>query len=116
MQRIRIKYTKEDPVKFISHLDLCRVFERAIRRADIPIAFSQGYNPRMRIDFGVPIKLGLTSDNLYIDLYLQDWRNPDSVKDQINSVLPEGIKILEAKAVDPKGPSLQSLNSPKNVL
>ncbi|MCX5750630.1 MAG: TIGR03936 family radical SAM-associated protein, partial [Candidatus Saganbacteria bacterium] len=62
MQRLRIKYTKEDPVRFIGHLDFIKIFEKAMRRTDLPVAYSQGFNPRMQISWGLPLALGITSD------------------------------------------------------
>lgn len=96
MQRIRIKYTKGPEVKFISHLDIIRTFERAIRRADIPIGFSRGYNPRMSISWGPPLSVGIGSVCELADLYIEGWTKPNKLIEALNAVLPAGIKILEA--------------------
>lgn len=94
MQRIRIKYKKE--LKFIGHLDMVRLWERALRRTDLPSAYSEGFNPRQKLSFGPPLPLGFTSDCEYLDIYLERWTNPLAVKDQLNDVLPPGIEITEA--------------------
>ncbi len=94
MQRIRIKYKKE--LKFIGHLDMVRLWERALRRTDLPAAYSEGFNPRQKLSFGPPLPLGFTSDCEYLDMYLERWTNPIAVKERLNDVLPPGIEITEA--------------------
>jgi len=108
MQHIRIKFTKGEPVKFISHLDLMRVFERAVRRAEIPIKYSEGFNPQPRISFGIPTSVGMASLSEYADFDLESWMNPQQFKDKLNASLPKDIRILEAKIISPKELSLSS--------
>lgn len=91
---IKITYTKGDEVKFISHLDLIRVFERAIRRANLPIAYSQGFNPRMKISYGQALKVGQTSNSEEAKLTFEKEIAPEEVVDRLNAVLPKGIKLL----------------------
>jgi radical SAM-linked protein len=59
-QLVRVKYCKDGPIKYISHLNLGQVFTRALRRADIPVVISGGFNPRFRISFGPPLPLGIS--------------------------------------------------------
>lgn len=99
MQRIRIKYTKGEEIKFISHRDLMRVFQRAIRRADIPITYSQGFNPHMKISWGNALKLGKTSEEEFAVLALDSFARPQEIKQKLNRQLPKGIEILEANLV-----------------
>ncbi len=99
MQQIRIKFTKGEEIKFISHRDLMRVFQRAIRRADIPIASSQGFNPHTKISWGNALKLGRTSDNEYAVLHIESWIKPQELMHRLNQELPKGIEILEANLV-----------------
>ena len=108
MQRIRIKFKKGLEVKFISHLDIIRTFERAIRRAELPVAFSQGFNPRMRISWGPPLSIGIESDCEMSDLYLESLMDQKKTIESLNQTLPSGLKILEAKLIDLKEPSLDS--------
>jgi radical SAM-linked protein len=68
--RLVIKYTKEERVKYISHLDFLRLVQRAIRRADIPVAYSQGFNPHPRLSFASALAVGVTSEGEYLDIYL----------------------------------------------
>ena len=108
MQRIRIKFTKGPEAKFTSHLDVIRCFERTIRRTDLPIAYSSGFNPRMRIAWGPPLQLGFESVCEMADIEIDGWIKPADLKDKINSALPKGFKVLEAVLADPKGTSLAS--------
>lgn len=108
MQHIRVKYSKEKELQFIGHLDLVRVFERAVRRSSLPIAYSQGFNPKMRISYGTPLPLGITSDAEYADFEIDGWIKPDILKDELNSKLPPGLKILETKIIGPKEGSLMA--------
>ena len=91
---IRLKFTKGNEVKYISHLDLMRVFQRAIRRTGIPISYSSGFNPHQEISFGAPLSLGVTSNAEYVDIKLAEEMAAEEIKNRLNSSLPEGIKIL----------------------
>ena len=99
MQRIKIKYTKGKEIKFISHRDLMRVFIRAIRRAELPIAYSQGFNPHMKISWGQALKLGKTSEEEYATLQFDGWVKPQTVMEKLNQQLPPGIEILESSVI-----------------
>jgi radical SAM-linked protein len=99
MPRIRIKYTKSEEVKFISHRDLMRTFQRAIRRAEIPISYSQGFNPHMKISWGQALKVGKTSSGEYAKLQLESFIRPQELMQKLNKQLPQGIEILEANLV-----------------
>lgn len=91
---IRLKFTKGNEVKYISHLDLMRVFQRAIRRTGIPIAYSSGFNPHQELSFGAPLSLGVTSNAEYVDIKLAEAMDIQDIKNRLNSSLPEGIRIL----------------------
>lgn len=106
MQRIRIKFTKGPEVKFISHLDMMRCFERALRRAGLPIGYSSGFNPRPSIAWGTPIQLGIGSICEMADLDMNGWIKPADAMQKLNASLPKGFEILEAKLDDPSGKSL----------
>ena len=99
MQRIKIKYTKGETVKFISHRNLMNVFFRAIRRADLPIAYSQGFNPHMKISWGNALKVGQSSAGEEATLQIDGWIKPEEVKARLNQTLPQGVAILEASVI-----------------
>ncbi|MGI6451353.1 MAG: TIGR03936 family radical SAM-associated protein [Desulfitobacteriia bacterium] len=69
--KIRLAYTKKDQAKYIAHLDLARVFARALRRADIAVAFSEGFNPHPKIAFGPPLPVGVEGEKEYVDIELK---------------------------------------------
>lgn len=106
---IRAKFSKGEPVKFISHLDLIRVFERALRRTDLPVAYSQGFNPRPRMSFGPPLSVGITSDAEWADFEMEQRITSEECRTSLNAVLPSGVEILEAGIVSPESKSLAAL-------
>ncbi len=96
---IRVRFRKEGDIRFISHHDLMRVFERAIRRAGIPVALSKGYNPRPRMSFPMALSVGLVGKNEVMDLALRKWVGPRSVQSRLQGALPEGIVVRGAEAI-----------------
>ncbi|MFO7295191.1 MAG: TIGR03936 family radical SAM-associated protein [Caldicoprobacter sp.] len=107
--RLVVKYAKQDRVKYISHLDLMRTLHRALRRAGIPVAFSQGYNPQPRVAFAPPLSVGMTSQGEYMDVMLTSGMSPQEFCQRMNGVLPQGIAMLKAVAIDESFPSLMSM-------
>lgn len=96
MSTIRIKFVKNESVKFISHLDMMKTFQRAIRRARLNAEYSQGFNPQMQMVFGAPLSLGYTSEAEYADFtFAKDYRPVDVLK-KMEKVLPVGLKIIDA--------------------
>jgi radical SAM-linked protein len=96
VKRIRVKYSKGEEVKYISHRDLMRVFQRAIRRAEIPMIYSQGFNPHMKISWGQALKVGQASESEHAEFHVEGQVKPREVMDKLNQTLPPGIEILEA--------------------
>jgi len=108
MQRLRVKFGRGQELKYISHLDLMRLWERALRRAGMPIAYSQGFNPRPRLSIAAPLPIGVTSKGELIDIFVA-WRaSPSFFTKAVAAKLPPGIEILEIKEIWPNLPSLQS--------
>ena len=70
--KVRIKFSKEGPMKFVGHLDTMRYFQKAIRRAELPVAFSGGYSPHMIMSFAVPLGVGMESLGDYFDLEMAE--------------------------------------------
>ncbi|MDI6704191.1 MAG: TIGR03960 family B12-binding radical SAM protein [bacterium] len=96
-QKIRVRFTKEEEVKYISHLDLIRTFYRALMRAKIPVAVTKGFSPHLKISFSPPLRVGITSKEEFADLELIKPMNPDLLKTALNHELPKGITVLEVK-------------------
>jgi len=105
-QLVRIKYFKDGPITYISHLNLVQVFTRALRRADIPVVISSGFNPRFRISFGPPLPLGISSTSEYLDIRLKEEVKVEELTERLNLVLPQGLKILRAKTIPSSADSL----------
>jgi len=97
-----IKFTKENYLKYISHLDLMRLFQRTFRRCNIPIKYSQGFNPQPKMTIGNPLALGVESAEEFMEIDLYERIPEDEFIRIVNSDLPEGIKIIEVKYVDSK--------------
>ena len=95
----RLKYSKEGPARYISHLDLLRTFARAGRRAGLPLAFTQGFNPHPKITFAAPLSVGIAGLGEFADIELTGYLPDDDVRIALSSSLPEGLRILEARTV-----------------
>ena len=94
MERLLVKITKTDEVKFISHLDTMRTFYRALKRANLPISYSQGFNPHPSISVAAPLSLGIESIGEYIDVEFDSYVDENEVKEKLNENLPLGMRVL----------------------
>lgn len=92
--KARIKFRKYGVMKFIGHLDVMRYFQKAMRRANIPIAFTSGYSPHMIMSFAQPLGVGITSDGEYLDIELTEKIASDRAVKQLNEVMVEGIDVV----------------------
>ncbi|MDO4336798.1 MAG: TIGR03936 family radical SAM-associated protein [Eubacteriales bacterium] len=98
--KVRIKFTKEGSMKFVGHLDTMRYFQKALRRAGLPVAFSGGYSPHMIMSFAAPLGVGTTSLGEYFDMELNELVPTDEIEERLNSVMVEGIRVLSARQVE----------------
>ena len=108
MQRLRIRFSRGEPVKFISHLDIIRLWERALRRARIALAYSEGFSPHPRISLAAPLSVGMTSAVELMDVVIAGRISPHWFVATVNQQLPSGMKALEVYSIAPDIPSLQS--------
>lgn len=108
MQRLRLSFSREEQLKFLSHLDLMRLWERALRRAGLPLSYSEGFSPHPRIALAAPLSVGVTSEAELMDVFLSRWVSPDLFIAQIKQQLPQGIELLDVQSVGLNIPSLQS--------
>ena len=92
--KVRIKFRKYGVMKFIGHLDVMRYFQKAIRRAGIPIAFSGGYSPHMIMSFANPLGVGLTSDGEYFDIELTESISSKAAIEKLNAQMVDGMEVL----------------------
>lgn len=91
-----LRYEKTEKTKYVSHLDFVRMFGRAMRRAHLPIAFSEGFNPHPLLTFALPLSVGYTSECEIIEIVLSEVLGTDEIMEKLNAVLPDGVKILSA--------------------
>ncbi len=95
--KLETRFCKKGALRYISHLDVVRLFQRAVRRAQLPVALSQGYTPHYKISFGDALKLGVESEREKAVFAMTGWIAPEEFKERINARLPEGIRVLECK-------------------
>ncbi|TCK98131.1 radical SAM-linked protein [Natranaerovirga hydrolytica] len=107
--KVRIKFTKENVMKFVGHLDLLRLFQKAFRRADIPIAFSQGFHPHQLISIGAPLPIGVTSEGEYLDIELKEDMNEAEGMAKLNEALPKDMKVLDWIKLDDNAKSSMAI-------
>ena len=96
VQRIRIRYAKRGPLRFTSHRDFARAFERALRRAAVPIAFSQGFTPHPKISYASAAPTGVGSEAEYLEIGLQAEVDPAQLRLALDEALSPGLDVLEA--------------------
>lgn len=99
---ITIEFTKNSWMRFISHLDLLRLFQRALRRAGIRVKISGGFNPHPLIFFKRALKLGFESENEFVDIVTGKNVSLDEFKKRLDEQLPEGIRIKKVDRIIPK--------------
>lgn len=97
--KARIKFRKYGSLRFIGHLDVMRFFQKLMRRADIPIAFTGGYSPHMIMSFASPLGIGLTSDGEYFDIELKEAVSSAEAVRRMNENSVEGIEVLSFKKI-----------------
>ena len=95
--KVRIKFAKYGAVKFIGHLDVMRYFQKAIRRAEIDIAYSEGFSPHQIMSFASPLSVGHTSEGEYFDIEVNSFTTEEDVQKRLQSVMVEGFDILKVK-------------------
>lgn len=106
MFKLRLRYSKIGLVRFISHRDLMRVFFRAFSRANLPVSYSQGFSPHPRVEFCPPLKVGMEGLKELMDVRLSQPVKAKQAISQLNKVMPEGIRINDAKILPDGAPSL----------
>ena len=95
MQRLRIRYAKRGRLRFTSHRDFSRAFERAVFRARVPMAYSSGFNPHPRISYAGAAPTGSASEAEYLEIALAEVVDPAAVHAQLDEALPDGLDLLE---------------------
>lgn len=106
--RYMLKFTKEEVIKYTSHLDMVRLFKRAFQRSGMRLVFSAGFNPHPKMTLAQPLSLGYTSVGEWIEFETVNNLDPEEVKTTLAKVLPPGIKLLEISTMTPEEKSLAS--------
>jgi radical SAM-linked protein len=103
---VRLRFAKHGKVRFTSHRDVARAFERAFRIAALPLAFSRGFSPHPRVSFGLALPTGAESDAEYLDLDLTAPVDVDALPATLTAALPEGLTVTAAAPLEPRAPAL----------
>lgn len=102
MRKLRLVLHKGEELRFLSHLDYAQAVERMIRRAEIKIAYSEGFNPHMKISFSSALALGVTAAAEYIDMDVLEDDSLESIMERLNRVAPPGLEVLDGKEMPDK--------------
>lgn len=107
--KARIKFTKTGSMKFIGHLDIMRYFQKAFRRADIDIAYSQGFNRHQLMSFAQPLGVGLTSDGEYLDVELNSCDSEEVMVNRLNEQMNDEIRVVKFSLLGEKARNAMSI-------
>ena len=111
-----IKYMRGEEVKYISHLDFVRFIHRLIRRCDLPMAFSQGFNPHPIMTVALPLSVGVTADGELMKISFEGDFEPEFIKDTINNAFPKGFKITKIKKTEGKEIDFSKINAASYIV
>ncbi len=107
-QRMRVTFATGETVKYVGHLDMARAWERAIRRARLPLAYTQGFNPQARLHFAAALPVGFTGQAELVDVFLDEALEPADFLARLAPAFPSGIQLIGAEPVPREWPSLQA--------
>jgi len=105
-QRVRITFARGENTRYVGHLDMARTWERIIRRADLPIAYSEGFNPRPRLTFAAALPVGCTSEQEVLDVILSRALDLAEVRRRLEGAVPRGIRVVDMSEVPYSAPAL----------
>src|SRR5512143_4102672 len=106
-QRLRVHFTRDETLKYIGHLDMARTWQRIVRRAALPLAYSEGFNPQPRMSFAAALPVGCTSDHEELDMVLAPPMSIEAVKANLERALPLGMKVISIEEMPLNTPALQ---------
>lgn len=107
--RMMAAFEKGEELRFIGHLDLMRTIQRALRRSHLPIRYSNGFNPHIRLSFAAPLSVGVAGRREWMEAPMEDGADPEEFMARMNGVLPPSLQIVYAKTIDDSFPTLMSL-------
>lgn len=103
--KVRIKFSKHGPTKYIGHLDMMRYFQKCMRRAEIDIKYSGGYSPHQIMSFAHPLGVGMETDGDYFDIEMNSFSDKEDIMSRLNAVMATGVRILDISLLDDKAPN-----------
>jgi len=106
--KVRLQITKEPEIRFVSHLDYLRAIERGLRRTDLPVAYSEGFNPHLKFSLASALGVGVVSYTEFVEIEMAEPITAEEAVRQLQNNLPRGIKILAADAVATNEPALMA--------
>jgi radical SAM-linked protein len=106
---VRVKYAKQGKVRWISHRDVARAFERALRIERLPLAFTLGFSPRPKVSFGLALSTGYESEAEYLDLELSEPVDLEPLPARLTAAMPNGLSVLDVVALAERAPALQEV-------
>ena len=106
--RIRITFAKQGPLRYTGHLDLHKLWERAARRAELPLAYSQGFHPQPKMNIAAALPLGFSSRCEVMDMKLEHEIQLEGLREKLQQTLPTGIQVLHVESADERAPALQT--------
>lgn len=109
MAKVRLEISKGDEIRFLSHLDYARTIERAVRRSKLPVAYSEGFNPHMKVAYASALSVGVASRIEYMDMDLSEPLEPAVIKERLEAQFPEGIVLRRLKYVADRTPALMAV-------
>ena len=109
MAKVRLAITKGDEIRYLSHLDYARTIERALRRSKLPVAYSEGFNPHMKVAYASALSVGVAADTEYMDIELKTDIGLDDIKSALARQLPAGIRLNQIKYVADRAPALMAI-------
>ncbi|HEY71344.1 MAG TPA: DUF2344 domain-containing protein [Anaerolineae bacterium] len=105
--RYRFTFAKSNPMRYTGHLDLHHTWERLLRRAGTPPAYTRGHKPRTRLSLGLALPLGFTSDCECVDVWFETPQDPNALLRALQQASPPGLQVLSIEPVEAQQPSLQ---------
>ena len=106
--RIRITFSKLGALRYTGHLDLHKLWERAARRAELPLAYSQGFHPQPKMNIAAALPLGFSSRCEVLDMRLEHEISLDGLREKLQATLPTGIQVTNVESIDERAPTLQT--------
>lgn len=107
--KLRVKYSKTGYIRYISHLDTFRFIQRTLHRLDVPVIYSEGFNPHPKLSLAQPLPLGCSGDAEFFDVDVDKDFDFSALKSNMNSVLPEGLEVTDVK-VEKTGKSVEKIS------